>query len=120
MRWTTWDAFAALCLLSGTSWVVTDNKVGGLPAMEQQGLLLGLIGVIALIIAGRAVWSRAAAMDRVELGGIALGFFGVPVVVAEYAGASVPAISRSALFAMVPIVVVMALATGEGATRDER
>ena len=45
------------------------------------------------------------------------------MVVAEYARGSVPAMSRSALFAMVPVVVVMVVAAGEcdrpGGTRRE-
>jgi hypothetical protein len=42
------------------------------------------------------------------------------MVVAEYARGSVPAISRSALFALVPVVVVMAVASGESTGREER
>ena len=42
------------------------------------------------------------------------------MVVVEYARGSVPAISRSALFALVPVVVVMAVAFGESAEREER
>jgi hypothetical protein len=41
-------------------------------------------------------------------------------VVVEYARGGVPAISRSALFALVPVVVVMAVASGESAGREER
>lgn len=56
----------------------------------------------------------------VRLAAAAMGFFGVPIVVAEYARGSVPAISRSALFAMVPVVVVMVVAAGESAERGAR
>jgi hypothetical protein len=42
------------------------------------------------------------------------------MVVVEYARGNVPAISRSALFALVPVVVVMAVAFGESAERKER
>jgi hypothetical protein len=42
------------------------------------------------------------------------------MVVAEYARGSVPAISRSALFALVPVVVVIVVAAGESAGREER
>jgi hypothetical protein len=41
------------------------------------------------------------------------------MVVVEYARGSVPAISRSALFALVPVVVVMVVASGESAAREE-
>jgi drug/metabolite transporter (DMT)-like permease len=124
MRWTLWIAFAALCILSGTSWAIPDDVPEGLPRLEQQGLLFGAIGVIALLVAGREVWLRIGNLQWARLAAVSVAFFGVPVVVAEYARGSVPAISRSALFAMVPVVVVMVVATGDVAGdltgREER
>jgi len=120
MRWTLWIAFALLCVLSGTSWAIPHEMSGGLPPLEQQGVLFGVIGLTALLFAGRGVWSRNMALGHVQLAAAAVGFFGVPMVVAEYARGSVPAISRSALFALVPVVVVMAVASGESAVREER
>jgi hypothetical protein len=49
-----------------------------------------------------------------------VGFFGVPAVIVEYARSSVPTMSRSALFAMVPVVVVLVVAAGEWTEREER
>jgi hypothetical protein len=66
------------------------------------------------------VWSRNIGLRYVRLAAAAVGFFGVPMVVAEYARGSVPAISRSALFALVPVVVVMTVASGESAGGEER
>jgi drug/metabolite transporter (DMT)-like permease len=120
MRWTLWIAFAVLCLLSGTSWAIAREVSDGLPPLEQQGLLFGVIGLSALLFAGRRVWSRSRRPEYVRLAGSAVGFFGVPMVVVEYARGSVPAISRSALFALVPVVVVMAVASSESAGREER
>jgi len=120
MRWTLWIGFAALCILSGTSWVIPREVFDGLPPLEQQGLLFGALGVIAVLFAGRGIWSRSRRAESVPLAAATVGFFGVPVVVAEYARGGVPAISRSALFAMVPVVVVIALASGEATTREER
>jgi drug/metabolite transporter (DMT)-like permease len=117
MRWTLWIAFAVFCVLSGTSWVIEREMPEGLPPLEQQGVLFGVIGLVALVFAGRSVWSRSR-LGR--LAAAAVGFFGVPIAVAEYARGSVPAISRSALFALVPVVVVMAVASGESAEREER
>jgi hypothetical protein len=117
MRWTLWIAFAALCILSGTSWAIPDDVSEGLPRLEQQGLLFGAIGVIALSVAGREVWLRIGNLQWARLAAVSVAFFGFPVVVAEYARGSVPALSRSALFAMVPVVVVMVVATGD-ATGD--
>jgi drug/metabolite transporter (DMT)-like permease len=120
MRWTLWIAFGALCILSGTSWAIPAEMSGELPPLEQQGLLFGVIGLTALLFAGRRIWSRSNWSEYVRLGALAVGFFGVPIVVAEYARGSVPAISRSALFAMVPVVVVLVVAAGEWTEREER
>jgi hypothetical protein len=120
MRWTLWIAFAVLCVLSGTSWVIPIETTPGLPALEQQGVLFGVIGLVALVFAGHGIWVRVKGVRCVQLAAAVVGFFGVPMVVAEYAQGSVPAISRSALFAMVPIVVVMMIAAGEAATGEGR
>jgi hypothetical protein len=120
MRWTLWIAFVVLCVLSGTSWVIPREMSGGLPPLEQQGILFGVMGLTALLFAERRVWSRNRGLRFARLSVAAVGFFGVPMVVAEYARGSVPAISRSALFALVPVVVVMAVASGESAEGEER
>jgi hypothetical protein len=120
MRWTTWIAFAALCILSGTSWVIPRDLSDGLPLLEQQGLIFGVIGLLALPFAGWEAWSRSKGLRRGRLAASAVGFFGVPVVVAEYAGGSVPAMSRSALFAVVPVVVVLVVAAGNTRGPEER
>jgi drug/metabolite transporter (DMT)-like permease len=115
-----WVTFAVLCVLSGTSWVIPREMSDGLPPLEQQGVLFGVIGLTALLLAGRRVWSRSRGLRNARLAAAAVGFFGVPIVVAEYARGSVPTISRSALFALVPVVVVMAVASGVPAEREER
>jgi drug/metabolite transporter (DMT)-like permease len=120
MRWMLWVAFAALCILSGTSWMIPDEVSEGLPRLEQQGLLFGVIGVIAFFVAGRGVWFQWMSLRFVWLVAAGVAFFGVPIVVVEYARGSVPAISRSALFAMVPVVVVMVVAAGDVTGREER
>jgi hypothetical protein len=120
MRWTLWVAFAALCFLSGTSWAIPGDVFDGLPMLERQGLLFGAIGVMALLAAGREVWLQWMSLRFLCLVAAGVAFFGVPVVVAEYARGSVPAISRSALFAIVPVVVVMVVAAGDVRSREER
>jgi hypothetical protein len=120
MRCTLWIAFAALCILSATSWAIPGEVSEGLPRLEQQGLLFGVIGVIALFVAGRGVWLQWMSLRFVSLAAAGVVFFGVPVVVAEYTRGSVPAISRSALFALVPVVVVLMVAAGDVMGREER
>jgi hypothetical protein len=84
-----------------------------LPPLERQGLVFSGIGLAALLFAGRAPWFRSGGLRWVRLAAAAVGFFGVPIVVAEYVRGSVPGISRSALFAMVPVVVVLVVAAGD-------
>jgi drug/metabolite transporter (DMT)-like permease len=119
MRWTQWIASAVFCILSGTSWAIPHEISDGLPTLEQQGVVFGVMGLTALLFAGRRGWSRSRGLRYVRLAAAAAVFFGVPIVVAEYAGGSLPAISRSALFALVPVVVVLAVAAGESADREE-
>ena len=45
MRRAVWIAFAAVCVLSATSWVVP--RAEGLPALELQGIRYWLIGLVA-------------------------------------------------------------------------
>ncbi len=118
MRWTLWLAFGVLCILSGTSWAIPAEISGELSPLEEQGILFSVVGVTALLFAGRKIWYRG--LQSARLAGAGVGFFGVPFVVAEYARGSVPAMSRSALFAMVPVVVVLAVAAGEWTEREER
>ncbi|MGD0445143.1 MAG: hypothetical protein ABSA39_14510 [Edaphobacter sp.] len=119
MRWIVWIGFFTLCILSGTSWAVPEAMPDGLSPLEQQGIVFGAIRLIALLFAGRG--ARGAGDVRyARLAAAAVSFFGVPSVVAEYAQRSVPAISRSALYAMVPVVVVLSVAAGGMGTAEER
>lgn len=103
-----WSAFAVLCILSATSWVIPHGQE--LPVIEQQGVRYAVIGVFALLLGGNRGWSWSGGL---RLGLMSVGFFGVPVAIVEWTQGSVSEISRSALFAMVPVVVVMAVAAGE-------
>jgi hypothetical protein len=108
MRRAVWITFAAVCVLSATSWIV--RRPEELPALELQGIRYGLIGVVAFLLARGRVRFRGVGL-RVAAAGV--GFFGMPMVVGEWARVAVPEITRSALFAMVPVVVVMVVAAGD-------
>ena len=120
MRSIRWIGFAVLCVLAASSWVIPQNSPSVLPSLEEQGILFFLIGFVALLISLRGGWRRQEVSEfwRVAVG--SLGFFGVPLVVAEYAGGSVPAITRSALFALAPVVVVIVVAAGDMTAGEER
>ena len=108
MRRTVWVAFAVVCVLSASSWIVPRSE--DLPALELQGIRYGLIGVVAVFVGSVRVRLGSA---RLRVAAAGLGFFGVPMVVGEWARAGVAETSRIALFAMVPVVVVMAVAAGD-------
>ena len=120
MRWTVWAAFAALCILAGTSWVIPEMIGDGLPLLERQGILFGVIGLCALVVAIRRVGPSGVGKLHVRMALAAVGVFGVSDVVTEYSRGSLPSFSRSALYAIVPVVVVMAVAAGAGVGSEER
>lgn len=120
MRWSLWIAFAVLCLLSGTSWAIPDAMTGELPPLEQPGLLFGVIGLTALLFTARERWPQDQVAWCAGLAAASVGFFAVPMVAVEYARGSVSGTSRSALFAMVPVVVAMVLAAGDATGLGER
>jgi len=90
------------------------------PLLEQQGLLFGVVGLIAMLSAGRRLWFGVAGALWIRLAAASVMFFGVPMVVGEYARGSVSAITRSALFAMVPVVVVMVVSASNASSGEER
>jgi hypothetical protein len=108
MRRAVWIAFAAVCVLSASSWIAP--RAEGLPSLELQGLRYGLIGLVAFLF-GRGRLRFGNVGLRVAAAGV--GFFGVPMMIGEWARVGVPEISRSALFAMVPVVVVITVAAGD-------
>ena len=113
-------ALAALCILSGTSWVIPGGMMNELPPLERQSLLFGGIWLVALFFARRRLWLRIEWLQWIRLAAAAVGFFGIPIVVAEYVRGSVPATSRSALFAMVPVVVVLVVAASDQTEGGQR
>lgn len=120
MRWTVWAVFAALCILAGTSWVIPEMMGDGLPPLERQCVLFGVIGLCALVVAIRRVGLSGVGKWHVRVALAGVGVFGVSDVIAEYSRGSVPSFSRSALYAMVPVVVVMAVAAGVAGGGEER
>jgi drug/metabolite transporter (DMT)-like permease len=123
MKKSVWSAFAALCLLSSTAWVTASFGQSTLPALEQQGLLFGVIGIAALLFPGKKLWSRsqqrpARFWPQIALAGIA--FFGLPALVNELVSGAVPAISRTLLFTLAPIVIAIAIPAGNAADPAER
>jgi drug/metabolite transporter (DMT)-like permease len=104
---TVWIAFSVLCLVSGTYWALPSD--GTLPVLERQALIFGCTGLLALCFVRHSTTFNKAL--RLSLAGV--GFFGVPIAVVEIVRGSVGGTTRSASFALVPVVVVLVLATGD-------
>lgn len=119
MRSVQWIGFGVLCVLAASSWVIPQNSPS-VPSLEEQGILFFLIGFVALLVSFLGGWRRKKVSESWRIAAGSLGFFGVPLVVAEYAGSSVPAITRSALFALAPVVVVIVVAAGDMSAGEER
>jgi hypothetical protein len=111
MRPASWIGFAILCIMSSTSWAIPRGEE--LSVFEQQSVRYAVVGLVALLLGGYRGWSWNLGL---RLGLIGMGFFGIPMAIGEWSQGAVSEISRSALFAMVPVVVVMVIAAGD----DER
>jgi hypothetical protein len=122
MKRSLWLTFGALCLLSASAWAAEPFGVSTLPALERQSLLHFVIGVTALLISDKGSQVRIRREPWARLSVASLGFFGVPALAIEIASGKVSETTRSALFAMVPIVVAVALTASESgaAERDAR
>jgi hypothetical protein len=108
MRRASWIGFVALCILSATSWVIPPGEE--LSVFKQQGVRYAVVGLVALLLGGYRGWSWSLGL---RLGLVGIGFFGIPMAVGESSRGAMPEISRSALFAMVPVVVVIVIAAGD-------
>ncbi len=117
-----WIGFAILCLVSGTSWIIPPKLIpanGILPTLEQQALLFGLAAVAALCFRLRLHPPRLHSLrlysltHSLQLAAAGLGFFGVPIAIVEIAHSSVGATTRVAAFAIVPVVVILAIVTSD-------
>ena len=107
-RCAVWIGFGALCLLSGTYWAIPLRE-SSLPYIERLALLFALLGLIALC-SGRHRTTLDGGL-RLSLAGI--GAFGVPILAVEIARGSVGEFTRSALFAIVPVVVILVITTAD-------
>jgi drug/metabolite transporter (DMT)-like permease len=118
-----WITFGALCLLSSNAWIAAPVSPSTLPSLQRQGLLYLIIGVGALLICGRKLSSRIKNRPWARVAAASLAFFAAPAIAIQLASGYVSEINRSALFAMVPIVVAVALSAieaGEPAERNAR
>ena len=113
MKRSVWISFAALCLLSASAWLAEPLGASTLPSLERQALLYLVLGLAALLLSIGKPSSRIRQQPWARVALASLGFFGIPAAAIQFASGAVPEINRSALFAMVPIVVAVALSAVE-------
>jgi drug/metabolite transporter (DMT)-like permease len=120
MKRSVWLTFGALCLLSSSAWIAEPFAASTLPSLQRQALLYLIIGLAALPFSIRKLSAGIRQQSWPRLALASLGFFGIPAAAIEFASGTVPEITRSALFALVPIVVVVALTAIEAGEPAER
>jgi drug/metabolite transporter (DMT)-like permease len=113
MKRSVWFTFGALCLLSSSAWVAEPFGASTLPSLERQGLLYLVVGLAAVLFSSRSSPLRTKQQPWAAAALASLGFFAIPAIAIEFASGAVPEITRSALFAIVPIVVVVVLTVVE-------
>lgn len=114
-EWRTWVAFFAFCLLLSSSWLLPVAPTEESP-IAQQACFYGAIGLLASALSCKRLWSRVKRGDIVGLlraAVVSIILLGVPAVLGEWASGGISDISRAALFALVPFVVVVVAAARE-------
>ncbi|HUZ96625.1 MAG TPA: hypothetical protein VMU57_17120 [Edaphobacter sp.] len=107
-----WIAFFCLCLLLSSSWLLPAGASEESP-IAQQGCFYGVVGLVALILAYRRARARLQWRACLQVAAVSILLLGVPAVLGEWARNAISDISRAALFALVPFVVVMVAAARE-------
>jgi len=120
-RWTIWTAFAALCVLVSSSWLLPVEADNGPSSIEKQSCFYGVVGLVTLLFARRGLWYRVRQreFEWLRLAGASVMLLGVSDLATEWARAGVPDTSQSALFALAPFVVVAFAMTREPMVGEE-
>jgi drug/metabolite transporter (DMT)-like permease len=120
MRRSLWIVFSVFCLLSSAVWLIPLGAGDALPLLEQQCLLYVVAGLGALLFVKRGVWARIAELRWARLAIAGVIFLSVPAVLIESVGSRVPAVNRSAAFALLPAVVVLVTVSRSNAEEGRR
>lgn len=109
-----WIAFFCLCLLVSSAWLLPAGVTEESPIL-QQAFFYGAVGLLAAVFSSRRLWSRLKRREwlSLEVAALSVLLFGMPAVLGEWARNGISDISRAALFALVPFVVVVVAAARE-------
>lgn len=115
-----WLSFGALCVLLSSSWVIPVGATAVL-SIEQQSCFYAVVGLVALAFSCSRLWARLKRerLFWLRLAGISVLLLGLPAVLGEWASGGMSDVSRAALFALVPFVVVAVAMGSELLSADE-
>jgi drug/metabolite transporter (DMT)-like permease len=108
MRRKIWIAFGALCVLLSSSWMLPATTTESSP-IARQCCFYGAIGLVAGALSHRRLWVRLKRREPLwlQLASVSVLLLGLPLAVGEWARDGISDISRAALYALVPFVVVV-------------
>ena len=107
-----WVGFAALCVLSGSGWLLDEWRPAMLPALLGLSVHDGLLAMcFGLGGRGGDVWGAGVAVRSLGEGcGVGRVLFALPGCVVAGAGGHVSGLTSTLAFGLVPVVVVFVVA----------
>lgn len=119
-KWVAWCAFALLCLVTSFEWVIPPTTE--VSSLELQGLTYVLVGVSGFALLGVSRSNRIRVAKWGWIGLVSTLFLGVPVILLDAVSGVIPSSSAAVLFAITPVVVVVAASAewGVGEVKDLR
>lgn len=108
MRRSIWIAFGTLCILLSSSWLLPAAATEE-SSIAQQVCFYAAIGLVAGLFSYRQLWARLKTQESslLRVAGVSVLLLGLPTVLGEWVSDGISDISRAALFALVPFVVVV-------------
>ena len=119
MKRSLWLVFVVYCLLSSAAWIIAPFAESAF-FFERQIILYVVVGVGGLVFSRRELRTLGNRLPWVRLAVAGVGFGGVPACLIHWVGSGTSSIVTSATFALLPVVVVLVVSSGEATRcRDE-
>jgi putative membrane protein PagO len=105
--WKRWVGFAALGLIWGSTWVVSDTLSEQIPPLLGSGFrfLLAAVVLVPAILLKRWKLPRGRALAYLLL--LSVSMIALPLVLLVWARAQLPSATVTVLFALMPLVVIL-------------
>jgi drug/metabolite transporter (DMT)-like permease len=108
MNRTAWLTFIAFSVLSSGAWLITTPTEPD-AALEQHALLYIAAALILLIVKPRLYWLLDGWRRWLRLSILGIALLGLPAILAQLVAGSISAYTVSAIFAFLPIPVILVL-----------